>query len=131
MAGFLPTHVIERTLQFEPGELVEICMEIRNLVAQISPQAQERIVAKRLTYHDPMRGGPVKAGICGISLHEDHVRVHFPHGAFLEDPMCLLEGDRLAMRFLRIFFYDQAPWNEIADLIRRSARFRPETDVPR
>jgi hypothetical protein len=129
MAGFLPVHVVERNLQFEPAKLVEICMEIRNIVAQIEPQAKERVVANRLTYHVPSRGGPVKAGICGISLHKDHVRVHFPHGAFLEDPLGLLEGDRLAMRFMRIHTYAEAPWEEVAALIRRSADFRPETDV--
>jgi hypothetical protein len=130
MTGFLPTSVIRKNLQFEPEYQVEICLEIRNIVAAIAPQAMERIVKNRFTYHDPTRGGPVKAGICGISLHEDHVRVHFAHGAFLEDPLGLLEGDRLAMRFLRIHRYEDAPWEEIIALIQHSNEFRPERDVP-
>ncbi len=130
MTGFLPTSVIRKNLQFEPAHQVEICLEVRNIVAAITPQAEERIVKNRFTYHDPSRGGPVKAGICGISLHEDHVRVHFAHGAFLDDPSSLLEGDRLAMRFLRIHSYEKAPWEEITALIQRSARFRPERDLP-
>ena len=125
MTGYLPLHVVERNLQFEPTWQVEICLEVRNIVAQIAPHAEERIVKNRLTYHDPSRGGPVKAGICGISLHDDHVRVHFVHGAFLEDPAGLLEGDRLAMRFLRITSYNDASWNEIKQLIERSDAFRP------
>ena len=79
---------------------MEICLEVRNIVAQLAPHATERIVKNRLTYHDAARGGPVKAGICGISLHDDHVRVHFVHEAFLQDPTGLLEGNRLAMRYL-------------------------------
>lgn len=130
MGGFLPTQVVERNLQFEPDWQVEICLEVRSIVAQIAPHAQERIVKNRLTYHDPTRGGPVKAGICGISLHQDHVRVHFIHGAFLEDPGGLLEGDRLAKRFLRIYSYRDAPWEEIKELIEQSDAFRPTGELP-
>lgn len=130
MTGYLPLHVVERNLQFEPTWQVEICLEVRNIVAQIAPHAEERIVKNRFTYHDPSRGGPVKAGICGISLHDDHVRVHFVHGAFLEDPAGLLEGDRLAMRFLRISSYNDASWKEIKQLIERSDAFRPTGAYP-
>ena len=130
MAGFLPTSVIERNLRFESKYQVEICLEIRNIVAAIAPRAEERLVKNRLTYHDPTRGGPVKAGICGISLHEDHVRLHFVHGAFLEDPLGLLEGDRLAMRFMRIYSYTGAAWDEITALIQRSEAFRPTVEYP-
>jgi hypothetical protein len=130
MTGFLPLHVVERGLQFEPTWQVEICLEVRNIVAHIAPHATERIVKNRLTYHDPLRGGPVKAGICGISLHDDHVRVHFIHGAFLEDPAGLLEGDRLAMRFLRIYSYNDASWKEIKQLIEQSDAFRPTGEYP-
>jgi len=129
MTGFLPLHVVERGLQFEPNWQVEICLEVRSIVAQIAPHAKERIVNNRLTYHDPSRGGPVKAGICGISLHDDHVRVHFIHGVFLEDPAKLLKGDRLAMRFLRIYSYNDAAWNEIKQLIKQSDAFRPTADL--
>jgi hypothetical protein len=130
MSGFLPTQVIERNLQFEPVWQVEICLEVRSIVAQIAPQAIERLVKNRLTYHDQTRGGPVKAGICGISLHQDLVRVHFIHGAFLEDPAGLLEGDRLAMRFLRIHNFNDAPWEEIRNLIQQSEAFRPTGELP-
>ncbi|TFH35093.1 MAG: DUF1801 domain-containing protein [Anaerolineales bacterium] len=129
MAGFLPTYVVKRFLQFEPDRLREIALEIRSIVAEIAPHAMERVLARGLTYHDPSRGGPVKAGICGITLHDDHVRLHFIHGAFLEDPLGLLEGDRLAKRFMRIHSFQDAPWEEISVLIRRSARFRPTANI--
>ena len=131
MQGFLPLNVVERSLQFEPKWQVEICLEVRNIVAQLAPHATERIVKNRLTYHDAARGGPVKAGICGISLHDDHVRVHFVHGAFLQDPTGLLEGNRLAMRYLRIHAYEDAPWEEIRALVQRSNAFRPTGAQPR
>ena len=131
MTGFMPTHAVERFLQFKPDELRQIALEIRNIVAEIAPDARERIVASSLTYHDPSRGGPVKAGICGISLHEDHVRLHFIHGAFLKDPLELLEGDRLAKRFMRLDSYQAAPWEEIKALIQRSEAFRPTADLNR
>ena len=131
MTGFLPVHILKRKLEFEPAWQIEICMEVRNIVAEVAPQATERLVKNRLTYHDPGRGGPVKAGICGISLHEDHVRVHFAHGAFLKDPQQLLEGDRIAMRFLRIPAYDLAPWDSIRTLIQQSNAFRPTGEYPK
>ncbi len=130
MPGFLPLQIVKRKLEYEPAWQVEICMQVRNIVSQVAPEAAERLVKNRLTYHDPTRGGPVKAGICGISLHDDHVRVHFAHGAFLKDPQRLLEGDQIAMRFLRIPAYDLAPWDSIRALIQQSTAFRPTGEHP-
>lgn len=130
MSGFLPLQIVKRKLEYEPAWQVEICMQVRNIVAEVAPEAAERLVKNRLTYHDPTRGGPVKAGICGISLHDDHVRVHFAHGAFLKDPQRLLEGDQIAMRFLRIPAYDLAPWDSIRALIQQSTAFRPTGEYP-
>ncbi len=130
MPGFLPLQIVKRKLEYEPAWQVEICMQVRNIVAQVAPEAAERLVKNRLTYLDPTRGGPIKAGICGISLHDDHVRVHFAHGAFLKDPQRLLEGDQIAMRFLRIPAYDLAPWDSIRALIQQSTAFRPTGEHP-
>ncbi len=130
MPGFLPLQIVKRKLEYEPAWQVEICMQVRNIVAQVAPEAAERLVKNRLTYLDPTRGGPIKAGICGISLHDDHVRVHFAHGAFLKDPQRLLEGDQIAMRFLRIPAYDLAPWDSIRALIQQSTVFRPTGEHP-
>ncbi len=130
MPGFLPLQIVKRKLEYEPAWQVEICMQVRNIVSQVAPEAAERLVKNRLTYLDPTRGGPIKAGICGISLHDDHVRVHFAHGAFLKDPQRLLEGDQIAMRFLRIPAYDLAPWDSIRALIQQSTAFRPTGEHP-
>ncbi len=116
---------IERFLERRPEALKDIVFELRNLVAEIAPYATERILWGGLSYHDARRGGPVKGGICQIEIHADHVRLSFIHGAFLEDPVGLLQGDRLAKRYVRIESYESAPWEACADLIRASAVFDP------
>ncbi len=130
MPGFLPLQIVKNKLEYKPAWQVESTMQVRDIVAEVAPEAAERLVKNRLTYLDPTRGGPIKAGICGISLHDDHVRVHFAHGAFLKDPQRLLEGDQIAMRFLRIPAYDLAPWDSIRALIQQSTVFRPTGEHP-
>jgi len=124
----LPHHCVDEFLRFAPPELRDIVLELRNLVASIAPGATEWIRPKHgLTYFFAGRGGPVSAGICQISVHDDHVRLHFNHGAFLPDPAGLLEGERKAKRFTRIYSYENAPWESLKDLIAASARFDPHT----
>jgi len=122
---FMSTHEIERFLQHQPPDLCEIVLELRNLVAAITPGATERILWQGLSYHDADRGGPVKAGICQIETHRDHVRLSFIHGAFLDDPAGLLVGERQYKKYVKIASYDHAPWDALADLIRSSAGFDP------
>lgn len=116
---------VERILRYKPRELVDVLLEIRNIVARIAPEATERIRAEGFTYYFSERGGPVKAGICGVVIRDDRVRISFAHGVFLDDPMALLRGDRLYMRFHDIKSYDNAPWDDIENLIRSSAEFDP------
>jgi hypothetical protein len=124
---FLSTQEVERFLQFKPVKVRDIVLELRNLVASVAPEATERILWKGLSYHDGRRGGPVKGGICQIEIHADRVRLSFIHGAFLQDPEGLLEGDRLAKRFIEVMSYDQAPWSDLKYLIEESARFDPSS----
>jgi hypothetical protein len=124
----LPLHEVDEFLQYAPPELRDIVLELRNLVAEIAPGATEWMRPKHgLTYFFAGRGGPVSAGICQISLHDDHVRLHFNHGAFLPDPEGLLEGERKAKRFLRLNSFEHAPWEALKDLIAASAAFDPYT----
>jgi hypothetical protein len=118
---------VERFLQHKPRHLVELALELRNLVVSIAPSATERILWKGLSYHDEGKGGPVKGGICQIEMHKDHVRLSFIHGAFLEDPESLLEGDRRYKRFVKIKTYDSAPWEYLKQLIQSSAGLDPYT----
>ena len=118
---------VERFLEHQPRHLRDIALELRNLIASVAPHASERILWKGLSYYDHERGGPVKAGICQIEIHEDHVRLAFLHGAFLEDPQGLLEGDRLAKRYVRLISYDDAPWQYLRILMQSSAAFDPSS----
>ena len=108
-------------------ELYDIVFELRDIIAAIAPTATETIHRKGFTYYFAERGGPVSAGLCQINLHGDHIRLAFNHGAFLPDPKGLLRGDRLAKRYVKITSFDQAPWDDLQDLITASARFDPRS----
>lgn len=122
-----PTRYVERYFEHATPALREIVLELRNLVAAIRPNATEAVHPKGITYYDKERGGPVSAGICQISLHADHVRLEFVHGAFLPDPKRLLkqEGERKYKRYVYLDSYEQAPWDDLKELISASADFDP------
>jgi hypothetical protein len=123
----LPLHEVETFLQHTPTPLQEIVLELRNIIAQVAPDAAETVRWKGLSYFHEGRGGIVSAGICQIGIHEDHVRLAFIHGAFLPDPRHLLMGDRKAKRYLRIDSYESAPWEACRELIRASSEFDPRS----
>lgn len=122
-----PTRDIEIYLAHLAPELRDIVFELRSLIVSIAPTATDIIHRKGFTYYYAERGGPVSAGICQISLERDHVRLAFIHGAFLPDPQGLLQGDRMYKRYVKIASFDQAPWDDLQDLIAASARFDPRT----
>ena len=122
-----PTRDIEVCLAFLSLELRDIVFELRDIIASIAPSATETLHRKGFTYYHAERGGPVSAGICQINLHGDHIRLAFNHGAFLPDPKGLLEGDRQYKRYVKITSYEQAPWDDVQDLIAASARFDPRS----
>ncbi len=126
----LPTRHVDRYLQFAPPDRRDVVMELRSLIVSIAPTVTEAIDRHGLLYFWPERGGPVSAGLCRISIHPDHVRLAFMHGAFFPDPLGLLEGDGKAKRFVRIASYDAAPWDNLKSLLECSARFDPRRDVP-
>jgi hypothetical protein len=121
----LPITTVEKFLQHTPEQFREIVLELRNIVASVDPCATEGILWKGISYYDEKRGGPVSAGICQISVQPDHVRLGFIHGALLPDPLGLLEGDRKAKRFVRIYSFEDAPWDYYRDLITASHKFDP------
>ncbi len=122
-----PTRDIEIYLAYLPPELRDIVFELRSIIASIAPAATETIQRKGFSYYYAERGGPVSAGICQINLEPDHIRLAFIHGAFLPDPQGLLEGDRLYKRYVKIHSFEQAPWDDLQDLIAASARFDPRS----
>ena len=126
-----PTHDIEIYLAHAAphlsSELRDIVFELRDIVATIAPTATETFHRKGFSYYYAERGGPVSAGICQIGLQRDHIRLAFIHGAFLPDPKGLLAGDRQYKRYVKIASYDQAPWEDLQELIAASARFDPRS----
>jgi hypothetical protein len=112
---------VESALRFQRHDLVDLLLEIRSIVVRVNPSATERINSRGLTFYDADKGGTIKGGICFVDIRDDHVRLRFGLGAFLDDPKSLLAGDRLYMRHLDISSFDDAPWTDIEALIQASA----------
>jgi hypothetical protein len=123
----LPYVVINNLLAHTPETFSEIVMEIRNIVAKIVPDATEEIRHGGLVYFFGDSGGLVSAGICGISIKTDHVRLFFTHGAFIPDRKRLLRGTGKAMRYLKLINYEDVPWLDIQVLIGEHANFDPRS----
>ncbi len=112
-----------------PPGLLDIVIELRNLVMQLTPLAREEVRHQGLVYYHA-GGGPVSAGICGIRVMPEAVRLYFTHGAFLPDPRGLLiDEGRKAMRYARVDSYETAPWDALRELIAAHARFDPATQT--
>ncbi len=113
--------VVESAFRFQRPDLVDLLLEIRNIVAGVNPSVVERIGSRGLTFYDPDKGGTITGGICFVDIQEDHVRLRFGLGAFLDDPKSLLSGSQLYMRYLDISSFGDAPWTDIETFIRASA----------
>lgn len=123
----LPIHEVESFLKYTPQPLQDIVFELRNLIAEAASDAVEVVRWGGLSYFHAGRGGVVSAGICQIGLHEGYIRLDFIHGAFLSDPQHLLEGRQKVKRFVKIKSYDEAPWDDLKQLIEESSRFDPRS----
>ena len=121
----LPIHEVETFLERTPERLQEIVLELRNIIAAVTPDAVEVVRWGGLSYFHEGRGGIVSAGVCQIGIHEDHIRLAFIHGTFLPDPRHLLAGTEKYKRSVRIESYDDAPWEYFRELIVSSAKFDP------
>jgi hypothetical protein len=112
---------VESALRFQRPDLVDLLLEVRSIVVGVNPPATERIHSRGLAFYDADKGGTIKGGICFVDIQDDHVRLRFGLGAFLDDPKSLLSGDQLYMRYLDISSFDDAPWTDIEALIQASA----------
>jgi hypothetical protein len=121
----LPIHEIETFLHHIPTDLQDIVLELRNVIASIAPDAVEVVRWGGLSYFHEGRGGIVSAGICQIGIQRDYVRLDFIHGIFLSDPKHLLIGTQKVKRFVKLTSYDDAPWDDLKQLIEESSRFDP------
>ena len=123
----LPSNIVLTHFQHIEPRLMDIVFELRNLIADVYPGADESIHKNGMTYFDASRGGHVSANICQVIIQPDHVRLAFIQGVFLPDPQHLLrrEGERIAKRFIEIHNYENAPWEDLKELIKASSEFDP------
>jgi hypothetical protein len=122
---------VERFLQFQPPPLRDLVLELRDLVLSTIPAASEALRWKGLVYFRPELGGPVRGSLCQISLHKDHVRLGFIHGAFLPDPSGLLRNEgRKAKRFVPLWPGESVDWQALGELIAAAGRFDPIDSMP-
>jgi hypothetical protein len=108
-------------------EMRQIVDALRAVIARIIPAASETVVWGALSYHRPWIGGRVKGAVCQIVTKPGAVRLDFIHGAELKDSYGLLQGTRLAKRFVPIRSVADAERPEVADLIRRAAAWEPKS----
>lgn len=125
----LPFHHIEMFLQHTPLYLQEIVLELRNIITTVTPDAAEVVRWRGLSYYHEGRGGIVSAGICQIEIHKEYIRLAFIHGAFLPDPRKLLHGTQKYKRFIEIDSFENAPWNDLKELILSASRFDPRSII--
>lgn len=118
---------VERLFQKIDRDPLKISLEIHNLVAEIAPSAAVNVHRRGLTYFHAERGGHVSAGICQTFVMPDYIPLAFIHGACIPNPKQLFEGKTYPERFLRIDSYDNAPWDNIRQLITEHAAFDPYT----
>jgi hypothetical protein len=123
----LPLHEIKIFLQRTPAPLQDIVFELRNIIAEVAPDAVEVIRWGGLSYFHEGRGGVVSASICQVAIFEDHIGLGFIHGAYLPDPCHLLEGTQKAKRYAWIWSYDEAPWEDLKQLIEEASHFNPRS----
>ena len=121
----LPIHEIEAFLQRIPTDLQDIVLELRNIVASVAPDAVEVVRWGGISYFHEGRGGIVSAGICQIGIHSGYIRLDFIHGIFLSDHKHLLEGNQKVKRFVKLKSFDDAPWDDLKQLIEEASRFDP------
>jgi hypothetical protein len=123
----LPFHQVETFLQHTPAQLQDIVLELRNIIASITPDAVEVVRWGDLGYFHEGGGGLVSAGICQIEIRKDHIRLAFIHGAFLSDPHNLFKGTQKYKRYIEIDSFDYAPWDYLKELVASASKFDPRS----
>jgi hypothetical protein len=118
-------HELDSFLAGLPSECRNIVLTLREVIAQIIPDADERVLWGGLSYHRPWIVGPVKGAICQVVAKRGEIRLDFIHGVRLSEPRKLLQGDRLSKRYVPIRSVAEAKRPEIADLIREASDLDP------
>lgn len=122
----LTLHQLEKRIAHLPSDQQDVVIEIHNIVAGISPNADMKFYDSGVAYYEGWRGGTIKGGLCMVSWSPRHpFMMAFGLGRFLPDPLHLLAGDQLAMRHYHLPNYDQIPWDAVTELIKAAQAFNP------
>lgn len=122
----LTLHQLESRINHLSSNQQDVIIEIHNIVAGISPDADMRISADGVAYFEGWRGGTIKGGLCMVSWSSRHpFMMGFGLGRFLPDPHHLLTGDQLAMRHYYLPEYEKIPWDAVTELIEAAQAFNP------
>lgn len=73
-----------------PAALRKRAARVRTLVFDRAPNAAEKITWDAISFYNPARGGPIKGSICQLVHRDGALRLDFPLGYLMEDPVGLL-----------------------------------------
>ncbi|HEV8364877.1 MAG TPA: DUF1801 domain-containing protein [Gemmatimonadaceae bacterium] len=116
-----PNATVADILEPFPARVRRISEQLRKLVTRTIPTATEHAYPgwKAIGYRDPHAGY-----FAGIFPQLDHVRLLFEHGAALEDPDGLLEGENVRqVRWIVLRYGAPLPRAAIASLLRRAVLY--------
>lgn len=122
----LTLHQLEKRISHLPADKQDVIIEVHNIVAGISPNADMNFYDYGVAYYNASQGGTIKGGICILSWDPKHeFTIRFGLGRFLPDPQHLLSGDQLAMRYYNLPSFENVPWEPLIELIKASSDFVP------
>ncbi len=104
-----------------PPATRRIVDELRRVIGENAPAAEESLLWGSISYHRPVVGGRVKGAVCLITVKRGGVRLDFIHGVRLADPHGLLQGDGVSKRIVPVGSPDDARRPGVAALIREAA----------
>ena len=124
----LPSRFLEKYLEKTPAHLQDIILELRNIIVAVAPGVTEKGMQRRLQLLLQGAGRPGQPrGFARSASTKTTSAWHSSMVEFLPDPKHLLEGEAIYKKFLRLRSYEEAPWEDLRDLITNSSRFDPRT----
>ncbi|MEJ2488080.1 MAG: DUF1801 domain-containing protein [Anaerolineales bacterium] len=110
-----------------PEEIQDICWGVRDIVFEVVPTAWERGKMGGVAFYLTEHSSPLKGMICHMTAEHDQVKIGFIFGAFMDDPLGLLQGEQKAKRYLVLDDFESVPWEGVKELVRSAAAVDPTT----
>jgi hypothetical protein len=102
-----------------------VMLALRRMVLRAAPGAAEAVKFGSLCYYHPDADlGSIGGNICMIEVRDGAVALSFIHGARLEDPDGLLQGEGKAKRFVPVDGIQAAADPRLVALVRAAAAVR-------